>query len=52
VNVPLDVARRALRQARDGHVSPSDLVAALRQARFTQVVDVRDGDEHVTITIW
>jgi hypothetical protein len=52
VNVPLDVARRALRQARDGRISPSDLVAALRQARLTQVVDVRDGDEHVTITIW
>jgi hypothetical protein len=27
------------------------LVAALRQARFTQVVDVRDGDG-TTITIW
>jgi hypothetical protein len=52
VNVPFDLARQALRQARDGRVSPGDLVAALRRARLTRIADVRDGGDHVTITIW
>jgi hypothetical protein len=52
VKVPFDLARQALRQARDGRVSPGDLVAALRQARLTRIADVRDGGDHVTVTIW
>jgi hypothetical protein len=52
VNVPFDLARQALRQGRDGRVSPGDLVAALRRARLTRIADVRDGGDHVTITIW
>jgi hypothetical protein len=52
VNVPLDVARQVLRQARNGHIAPGDLVAALRHARLTRLADVRDGGDHVTITIW
>jgi len=52
VNVPFGLARQALRQARDGRVSPGDLVAALRRARLTRLADVRDGGDHVTITIW
>jgi hypothetical protein len=52
VNVPFGLARQALRQARDGRVSPADLVAALRRARLSRLADVRDGSEHVTITIW
>ena len=52
VNVPFDLARQALRQARDGHIAASDVVAALRHARLTRLADVRDGGEHVTISIW
>jgi hypothetical protein len=52
VNVPFDLARQALRQARSGRVSAGDLVAALRRARLTRIADVRDGGDHVTITIW
>jgi hypothetical protein len=52
VNVPLDVARQVLRQARDGHIAPGDVVAALRHARLTRLADVRDGGDHVTISIW
>jgi len=52
VNVPFDLAREVLRRTREGRVSPADLVAAVRQARLTQLVDVRDGGEHVTITVW
>jgi hypothetical protein len=52
VNVPIDMARQLLRQARDGRLSPGDIVASLRQARLTKLADVRDGGDHVTITIW
>jgi hypothetical protein len=52
VNVPFDLARQVLRQSRAGRIVPADLVAALRQARLTRVADVRDGGDHVTITIW
>ena len=52
VNVPFALARQALRQARDGHIAPGDVVAALRHARLTRLADVRDGGEHVTITVW
>jgi len=50
--VPLALARRAVGQVRDGRVYPGDLVAALRAARLTRLVDVRDGDDHVTVTVW
>jgi hypothetical protein len=52
VNVPLDLARQVLREARDGHIAAGDVVAALRHARLTRLADVRDGGDHVTITIW
>jgi hypothetical protein len=52
VNVPFDLARQVLRQARHGRVEPADLVAALRRARLTRVVDVRDGGDHVTVSVW
>ena len=52
VNVPFELARQALRQARDGRIEPGDVVAALRRARLTRLADVRDGGDHVTITIW
>jgi hypothetical protein len=50
--VPLDLARRAVEHARGGSVSAGDLVAALRAARLTRLVDVRNGDDRVTVTVW
>jgi hypothetical protein len=51
VNVPLDVALEIL--PRDGgRLRASDVVGALRSARFTSIVDVRSGDDHVRISIW
>jgi hypothetical protein len=52
VNVPFGLARQALSQARGGRISAGDLVGALRHARLTRLADVRDGSDHVTITIW
>lgn len=52
VNVPLSAAREVLRQARSGHVDPGGMVGALRQARFTDVVEVDSGDDHVKISVW
>ena len=50
--VPLELARRAVEQARGGRMSTGDLVAALRAARLTRLVDVRNGDDRVTVTVW
>jgi hypothetical protein len=52
VHLPLDLARQAVRQVRDGSISPGDLVATLRQARLTQIVEVHDSEDHVKISIW
>jgi hypothetical protein len=52
VNVPIEVAREAVRQAGSGAVSPGDLIGALRHARLTQLVDVRDGEDRVRITVY
>jgi hypothetical protein len=41
-----------LRRARHGRLAPADVVAALRQARLTKIADVRDGGDHVQISIW
>jgi len=53
VNVPLSMAREVLAQAHHGrNVDPGEVVAALRRARFTNLVEVQDRDEHVKISIW
>ena len=52
VHVPLALAREAARQAGTGRLSPGDLIAALRNARLTQLVDVHDGEDRVKITVW
>jgi hypothetical protein len=51
-NVPLSAALELMRQCRDGRVVPGDLVAALRQARFTRLAEVHDGDDHVRVSVW
>jgi hypothetical protein len=48
----LALAREAARQAGAGRISPGDLIAALRHARLTQLVDVHDGEDRVKITVW
>jgi hypothetical protein len=52
VNVPLATALDVVRGLRDGRVHPSEIVGALREARFTDLVDVRDGEDQVHISIW
>lgn len=52
VNVPLELVHDALAQAHHGRLDPGDLVAALRQARMTDLVEVTDGGEHVKISVW
>ena len=51
VNLPLDDALDLLIDAEDG-LTPSEVVSAVRGMRFTQLVDVRDGDERVKVSIW
>jgi hypothetical protein len=52
VLVPLTMVSEVLGRARDGRLAPADVVAALRQARLTKIADVRDGGDHVQISIW
>lgn len=52
VTVPLAMAGTILHEAGHGSLRPRDLVAALRGARLTTVADVRDGDQHVRVTVW
>jgi hypothetical protein len=52
VNVPLDTALDVVRGLRDGRVHPAEIVGALREARFTDLVEVQDGDDRVRISVW
>jgi hypothetical protein len=52
VDLPLSIARELLRKGRDGQLDAADAVGLLRQARLTRLVDVRDGDDHVSVSIW
>ncbi len=51
VNVPLRLALQALPD-RNGHIRGAALAAALGSVRFTDLVDVRDGKDHVKIYVW
>jgi len=51
VNVPLALALAALPDER-GQVSPLLLAGALGTARFTDLVDVRSGGDHVKVYVW
>ena len=50
VNVPLESAAQVIRP--DGRIDPSAAVRGLRHARFQTLVEVRDGDDHVKISLW
>ena len=51
VNVPLQLALSAL-PGRDGRIRTAALAGALSGVRFTDLVDVRDGDDHVRVWVW
>ena len=52
VTVPISLARTVLGDLEDGQVTPRSLVAALREARMTTLADVRQGEQHVRVTVW
>jgi len=52
VNVPISMALEVLHGLREGRVRPSEVVGALRGARFTDLVEVQDGDDQVRVSIW
>lgn len=51
VNVPLGLARAALPDDH-GRLHMMDLAASLEAARFTDLVDVHSGNDHVKVTVW
>jgi hypothetical protein len=50
VNLPLAAVKDLIRE--DGTVDLADVVRLLRHARFSTLVDVHDGDDHVRVTVW
>ena len=51
VNVPMHLALQALPDEH-GHIRTAALAGALGGVRFTDLVDVRDGDDHVRVYVW
>jgi hypothetical protein len=51
VNVPLHLAMQALPD-KDGHIQTAALAGALGTLRFTDLVDVQDGKDHVRVYVW
>jgi hypothetical protein len=51
VNVPLSLALQALPDEQ-GHIRTVALAGALSSVRFTDLVDVQDGDDHVRFWFW
>jgi hypothetical protein len=51
VNVPLHLALQAL-PGPDGRIRTAALAGALSSVRFTDLVDVQDGKDHVRIWVW
>jgi len=51
VRVPLSVVFNALPRG-DGRISALALAGSLSAVRFTDLVDVRDGDSHVRVWVW
>jgi hypothetical protein len=52
VDVPLAMVGELLRRCQSGSCAPADLVAALREARLTNLADVRSRDAHVRVAVW
>jgi hypothetical protein len=51
VNVPLHLVLEALPDEH-GHVRTAALAGALSAVRFTDLVDVQDGKDHVRVWVW
>jgi hypothetical protein len=51
VNVPLSLALQALPDE-EGHIRTAALAGALAGVRFTDLVDVQDGKDHVRVWVW
>ncbi len=51
VNVPLRLAMAAVPDAH-GRIRMADVAGALGGTRFTDLVDVRSGGDHVTVSVW
>jgi len=51
VNVPLELALEAL-PGEDGRIRTAALAGALGSVRFTDLVDVQDGNDHVRVWVW
>jgi hypothetical protein len=51
VNVPLHLARSALPDS-DGRISTMAMAGSLGGVRFTDLVEVHDGTDHVRIWVW
>jgi hypothetical protein len=51
VNVPLHLALEAL-PGPDGRIRTAALAGALSSVRFTDLVEVHDGDDHVRVWVW
>jgi len=51
VNVPLHLALQALPDEH-GHIRTAALAGALASVRFTDLVDVQDGKDHVRVYVW
>jgi len=51
VNVPLALALQALPDE-EGRIPTVALAGALSAVRFTDLVDVQDGKDHVRVYVW
>ena len=51
VNVPLQLALEAL-PGPDGRIRTAALAGALGSLRFTDLVEVQDGNDHVRVWVW
>ena len=51
VNIPLHLALQAL-PGEDGRIRTAALAGALSGVRFTDLVEVHDGNDHVRVYVW
>jgi hypothetical protein len=51
VNIPLGLAMAAVPDAH-GRIRMADLAGALGATRFTDLVEVQSGNDHVKVSVW
>ena len=52
VRIPFDTARALLEDVASRDLHPADVVRALRRSGRTDLVRLRDGNQHVRVSIW